>query len=135
MPKIRSGIKNPYTKSGSVTKTFKNVIKEDVKETDKSAFEDLKNKIKREIGTEKTQNRHVTISFNIGPNEGWSGNTATLTKFLTALKKIGITNNFKKVRDKSISQPSVDLTFDTPSLKDDTTVVAEGSEESVDDST
>lgn len=28
MPKIRSGIKNPYTKSGSVTKTFKNVIKE-----------------------------------------------------------------------------------------------------------
>lgn len=28
MPKIRSGIKNPYIKSGSVTKTFKNVIKE-----------------------------------------------------------------------------------------------------------
>lgn len=28
MPKIRSGIKNPYTKSGSVTKTFKSVIKE-----------------------------------------------------------------------------------------------------------
>lgn len=118
-----------------IDEIFKNVIKEDVKETDKSAFEDLKNKIKGEIGTEKTQNRHVKVSFNIGPNEGWSGNTATLTKFLTALKKIGITNNFKKGSDKSISQSSVDLTFDTPSLKDDTTVVVEGSEESVDDST
>lgn len=110
-------------------------VEQGVHNPDKPVFEDLKNKIKREIGTGKTQNRSVKVSFNIGPNEEWSGNTTTLTKFLTALKKIGITNNFKKVRDKSISQSSVDLTFDTPSLKDDTTVVAEGSEESVDDST
>lgn len=118
-----------------IDEIFENVIKEDVKETDKPAFRDLKNKIKGEIGTGKTQNRHVKVSFNIGPNEEWSGNTTTLTTFLDALKKIGITNNFKKGSDKSISQSSVDLTFDTPSLKDDTTVVAKGSEKSVDDST
>jgi hypothetical protein len=107
-----------------IDEIFENV-EQGVNQPDKPDFEDLKNKIKSEIGTGNTQNRRVKVSFNIGPNEGWSGNTATLTTFLAALKKIGITNNFKKG---SISQSSVDLTFDTPSLKDDTTVVAEGSE-------
>ena len=93
MPKIRSSVKNTYTKSGSVTKTFKKVIKDD--ESLQGFYPAHK----------------FTTGFKLDDFNHHFDDTNTITTTSKSVNHVfGIESSYKTLENKIIHAPS---TFDT----------------------